>query len=63
MSDLARITLVRGGEQALVDRAIASTVAGIRQSRADVDRESVDASTDDAVHEFRNACAPTLFGS
>ncbi len=63
MSDPARITLVRGGEQALVDRAIASTVAGIRQSRPDVDRESVDASTDDAVHEFRNVCAPTLFGS
>ena len=63
MSDPARITLVRGGEQALVDRAIASTVAGIRQSRPDVDRESVDASTDDAVHEFRNMCAPTLFGS
>ena len=63
MSDLARITLVRGGEQALVDRAIASTVAGIRQSRPDVDRESVDASTEDAVHDFRNVCAPTLFGS
>ena len=63
MSELARITLVRGGEQALVDRAIASTVAGIRQSRPDVDRESVDASTEDAVHDFRNVCAPTLFGS
>ena len=59
MSDPARITLVRGGEQALVDRAIASTVAGIRHSCPDVDRESVDASTDDAVHEFRNVCAPT----
>ena len=56
MSDPARITLVRGGEQALVDRAIASTVADIRHSRPDVDRElfflSRYAKTSDRINHF-----------
>ena len=62
MSAPARITLIRGGEQALVDRAVSATVAGIRRSAPDVDRIEVDASTEDAAQDFRYACAPTLFG-
>jgi len=62
MSAPAQITLIRGGEQALVDRAVSATVAGIRRSAPDVDRIEVDASTEDAAQDFRYACAPTLFG-
>jgi len=62
MSSPDRITLVRGGEQALVDRAVSATVASIRRASPEVDRVGIDASTEDAAQEFRYACAPTLFG-
>src|SRR6056300_1496873 len=62
MSAPARITLVRGGEQALVDRAVSSTVTAIRRSAPEADRVNIDASTEDAAQDFRYACAPTLFG-
>jgi DNA polymerase-3 subunit delta len=62
MSDPARITLVRGGEQALIDRAVASTVAAIRTRVPAADRVEVDASVEEAANDLRYACAPTLFG-
>ena len=62
MTSPARITLARGGEQALVDRAIAATVAAIRASAPAADRVEVDAGADDAATDLRYACAPTLFG-
>lgn len=62
MSAPARITLTRGGEQALVDRAIASTVAAIRKVAPSADRVLVDASAEEAANDLRYACAPTLFG-
>jgi DNA polymerase-3 subunit delta len=62
MSAPARITLTRGGEQALVDRAIAATVAAIRKSAPGADRVAVDASVEEAANDLRYACAPTLFG-
>lgn len=62
MSAPARITLLRGGEQALVDRAIASAIAGIRKSAPAADRVTVDASVDEAANDLHYACAPTLFG-
>ena len=62
MTSPARITLARGGEQALVDRAVAATVAAIRASAPAADRVEVDAATEDAATDLRYACAPTLFG-
>lgn len=62
MSEPARITLLRGGETALVDRGIASAVAGIRRMAPAADRVTVDASLEEAANDLRYACAPTLFG-
>lgn len=62
MTPPARITLARGGEQALVDRAISATVANIRAAAPAADRVGVDAASDDAATDLRYACAPTLFG-
>ena len=62
MTSPARITLARGGEQALVDRAVVATVAAIRSSAPAADRVEVDAATEDAATDLRYACAPTLFG-
>ena len=62
MSAPARITLTRGGEQALVDRAITATVASIRKGAPGAERVTVDASVEEAANDLRYACAPTLFG-
>lgn len=62
MSAPARITLTRGGEQALVDRAIAQAVQAIRKSAPAADRVNVDATSEEAANDLRYACAPTLFG-
>ena len=62
MSASARITLTRGGEQALIDRALAATVAAIRKGAPGAERVTVDASVEEAANDLRYACAPTLFG-
>lgn len=62
MTSASRITLARGGEQALVDRAISATISTIRDSAPAADRVVVDAATEDAATDLRYACAPTLFG-
>jgi DNA polymerase-3 subunit delta len=65
MSNPARITLIRGGETALVDRAVADAVRSIRTGSAQTahaDRIVVDAGDEDAANNLRQACAPTLFG-
>ena len=62
MTSPARITLARGSEQALADRAIAATVAAVRVTAPKADRVVVDAATEDAATDLRHACAPTLFG-
>ena len=62
MTSPARITLARGGEQALVDRAVTGAVTAIRKSSPGADRVVVDASSEDAANDLRYACAPTLFG-
>ncbi len=58
----ARITLARGSEQALVDRALSATLTSIRRGAPAADRIEVDAASEDAASDLRNACAPTLFG-
>lgn len=58
----ARITLARGGEQALVDRAFSAAMTSIRRGSPTTDRIDVDASVEEAAVDLRNACAPTLFG-
>ncbi|MEY2989396.1 MAG: hypothetical protein RLZZ163_312 [Actinomycetota bacterium] len=62
MRDPVRITLVRGGEQALVDRAVISAVAVIRAKAPAAEKVTVDASVEEAANDLRYACAPTLFG-
>ena len=62
MTSASRITLARGGEQALVDRAISAAISTIRASAPAADRVAVDAATEDAATDLRYACAPTLFG-
>lgn len=62
MSTPARITLVRGGETALVDRATYAAIDAIRKQSPGADRTVVEASADDGADALRHACAPTLFG-
>lgn len=62
MTSPARITLTRGGETALVDRAVVSAVAAVRKNAPDADRLVVDAGAEGAANDLRQACAPTLFG-
>ena len=62
MSTPARITLIRGGETALADRATAVAVDAIRKETSGADRTVLDASADDGADALRYACAPTLFG-
>jgi len=62
MSTLARITLIRGGETALADRATAVAVDAIRKQAAGADRTVLDAGAEDGADALRYACAPTLFG-
>lgn len=62
MSAPVRITLTRGGEIALVDRAVTATVAAIRKSAPQADRIVVDVGAEGAANDLRQACAPTLFG-
>lgn len=62
MSQPARITLLRGGETALVDRALGESVRGIRRQAPQADRIVVDASDEGSANDLRQACAPTLFG-
>lgn len=62
MSTPARITLIRGGETALADRATAVAVDAIRKECSGADRTVLDASADDGADALRYACAPTLFG-
>lgn len=62
MSTPARITLIRGGETALADRATAVAVDAIRKQSPGADRTVLDASADDGADALRYSCAPTLFG-
>ena len=62
MSTPARITLIRGGETALADRATAVAVDAIRKQSPGADRTVLDASADDVADALRYSCAPTLFG-
>lgn len=62
MTTPARITLTRGGETALVDRAVGAAVTAIRKGAPDADRLIVEAGADGAANDLRQACAPTLFG-
>jgi len=62
MSTPARITLIRGGETALADRATAVAVDAIRKQAAGADRTVLDAGAEDGADALRYACAPTLFG-
>ena len=62
MSTPARITLLRGGETALVDRALSDTVRGIRRQAPGAERVVVAAGDEESANDLRYACAPTLFG-
>jgi hypothetical protein len=62
MSTPARITLIRGGETALVDRAVAEAVRAIRGQASGAERLVVEAGDEDSANDLRQACAPTLFG-
>jgi len=58
----AKITVAFGGEDLLVDRAVARTVASIRAVDPAAQRVSVSAAADDSALAIADAAAPTLFG-
>lgn len=62
MSTPAKITLARGGETALVDRAVGAAISAIRKNAPDADRIVVGAGLEGSANDLRQACAPTLFG-
>lgn len=57
-----RLTLAIGGEPVLVDRAIRSLTAAVRKAHPDAQRSTIEAGTETAAHQLREAAAPNLFG-
>jgi len=58
----APLTLVVGPEEVLVERAIASAVADVRQHNPEAQRFVIDAAEEDSTDALVEALAPTLFG-
>lgn len=58
----ARVTLVVGPEEVLVERAVGDAVLAARGVAPDAERRMVDARADDAAAELAEALSPTLFG-
>lgn len=54
--------MARGGETALVDRAVGAAITAIRKNAPDADRIVVGAGLEGSANDLRQACAPTLFG-
>jgi DNA polymerase-3 subunit delta len=58
----ARLTLLVGGEQFLISRAVARVLADARRVDSDVERREVDAQEPGAVGALQSALSPSLFG-
>ncbi|MBI1350137.1 MAG: DNA polymerase III subunit delta [Actinomycetales bacterium] len=59
---IARVTLAMGAETVLVDRAVRSLTAEIRRADPGAQRAVIDAASESAAMELREAVAPNLFG-
>jgi DNA polymerase-3 subunit delta len=62
LTAMARITLAQGSESALVDRAVLAASAQARAADPSVQRVTIAAGDEGAVHALREASAPNLFG-
>jgi DNA polymerase III subunit delta len=58
----APLTLVVGPEEVLIERAISSAVADVRQHNPEAQRFVIDAAEEDSTDALVEALAPTLFG-
>jgi len=63
MTNLPKITLITGSTDLLVDRALEKVWSALKASIKDINKQEIDATSEDAFAQFADAMSPNLFGS